>query len=69
MPKKEEKMGMYYEECCGMHKRAKAFGIIVLGLLVLANAYWPFMSWAGFIGGVLVLAGLWKLAKPQKHHR
>ena len=69
MPKKEEKMGVYMEECCGMHKRAKSFGMVVLGLLVLANAYWPFMSWAGFIGGVLVLAGLWKLAKPKKHSR
>ena len=45
--------------CCSM----KAHGTmkIVLGLLVLANAYWPTVSWPVFIGAVMVLAGIIKV--------
>lgn len=61
MPKKEM-MG-----CCMMHKM-KGWGMIVVGLLVLANVYWPFLDWGTFIGILLVLAGISKLAMPHKYH-
>ena len=45
-------------ECkmCGM----KGHGIckIVLGALVLANAYWPTVSWPVFIGTMIIIAGI-----------
>ncbi len=47
----------------------KGAGMLVLGLLILANAYWPFMTWAGFIGGILTLAGFLKLVMPRKKGR
>jgi len=36
---------------------------LVLGLLILANAYWTVLGWAYFIGIILVLAGIIKLIK------
>ena len=50
-----------------MHKM-KGWGMIVVGLLVLANVYWPFLDWGTFIGILLVLAGISKLAMPHKYH-
>ena len=41
---------------------------IILGLLVLANAYWNFTNWAYFIGGILVIAGILKMIKPCCPH-
>jgi len=38
--------------------------MIVLGLIVLANAYWNFLSWATLIGILLILAGIIKFAMP-----
>ena len=42
------------------HHGKKYIGMIVAGLLVIANAYWGFLSWDYFAGGLLVLGGLAK---------
>lgn len=51
-----------------MGKPHKMWGVkmLVLGLLVLANAYWAFVEWPNFIGILLVLGGLWKLVCCRK---
>lgn len=51
-----------------MHKRMKAAEMLVLGALVFVNIYYPVVSWPQFIGGVLVLGGLLKLAMPGCRH-
>lgn len=61
MPKKEM-MG-----CCAMH-RMKGVGMLVVGLLILVNVYWPFLDWGTFVGAILALAGLLKLIMPHKYH-
>lgn len=55
MPKEE----MHY------HK-GKGGIMLVLGLLVLANAYWNVLPWGMFVGLVLALAGLVKLLIRKK---
>jgi len=40
------------------------WGMLVLGLLVLGNAYWPTVSWPVFIGALAVLKGLWSMFVP-----
>lgn len=57
-------MGMD-EKCAGMHKKKGAM-MLVLGLLILANAYWSVLSWAMFIGWIAVIAGIIKLLMPKK---
>jgi uncharacterized membrane protein HdeD (DUF308 family) len=47
------------DEMHGMHKM-KGAGMLVLGLLILANVYWGFLNWATFIGALLALGGLLK---------
>lgn len=51
-----------------MHKKMMAGKMIALGALIFANAYWQFVNWTWFIGGVLVLGGLLKLAMPSCRH-
>jgi len=59
MPKDNMKMNM---PAYHMHK-GKGVMMIVLGLLVLANAYWSILSWAMFVGIIFVLAGIAKMLK------
>ena len=47
-----------------MHKRMKGVMMLVVGVLVLVNVYWQFLDWATFVGVLLVLGGLMKLAMP-----
>ena len=47
----------------------KGVGMLVLGLLIAANAYWVILDWATFIGALLVLGGLLKLLMPHKKGR
>jgi uncharacterized membrane protein HdeD (DUF308 family) len=56
------------DEMHGMHMM-KGVGMLILGLLILANAYWGFLTWAGFIGALLFLGGLIKLLMPHKKGR
>jgi uncharacterized membrane protein HdeD (DUF308 family) len=62
MPKKQ------MLNCCQMHK-GKGFLLLVLGLVILINAYMPFLNWGAFIGLVLILAGFLKLVMPHEHHK
>ena len=55
------------EEChCGHSHKGKGAMALIVGLLVFANIYWMNFSWAQFVGGLLVLAGIIKLAIPNK---
>jgi uncharacterized membrane protein HdeD (DUF308 family) len=56
MPKKE----MMHEDW-GKHKKWMGGKLLILGILVLINVYWPMLTWPAFVGWVLVLAGVWKL--------
>jgi uncharacterized membrane protein HdeD (DUF308 family) len=47
----------------------KGAGMLVLGLLILANAYWGFLTWGAFIGAFLALGGFIKLLMPHKKGR
>jgi uncharacterized membrane protein HdeD (DUF308 family) len=58
---KKEMMG-----CC-MHK-GKGVAMIILGLLVLGNVYWPMLSWPAFIGWIIVVGGVLKMLMPHKHY-
>ena len=49
------------------HKKNKGLGMLVLGLLVLANAYWNVMTWGYFVGIVLILASLAKMIMHMKN--
>ena len=49
-----------------MHKQMGG-GMLVLGVLILINVYWPMLTWAAFIGWVAVLGGIAKLLMPHKH--
>lgn len=52
-----------------MWHKYKGAGMLVLGLLVLANAYWEVLDWGLFFGALLVLGGLLKLFMPHKKGR
>lgn len=52
---------MKMDEHWKMHKKMMGCKMLVLGALVLANAYWNIFNWANFIGWILVIAGLVKL--------
>jgi uncharacterized membrane protein HdeD (DUF308 family) len=56
------------DEMHGMHKM-KGTGMLILGLLILANAYWGFLTWGAFIGALLFLGGFIKLVMPHKKRR
>ena len=43
--------------------KGKGIMMLIVGLLVLANAYWMVLGWDYFIGIILVLAGIIKLVK------
>jgi len=59
---KEEK-----EECCHGHMhKGMGGGLVLIGLLVLANAYWSVVTWSTFLGAVLILAGICKMAMRMK---
>lgn len=51
-----------------MHKKMMGGKMIILGALVIANAYWGLLNWPLFIGGVLILAGISKFAMPACRH-
>lgn len=51
---------------CECH-HGHGWGMLVLGALVLANAYWPMLSWPVFIGAAAVIGGLSKMMMPCCH--
>ena len=52
----------------GMCTKCHAGKLLVLGVLVILNTLWSFVSWGIFIGALLVLGGLVKLVKPMCPH-
>lgn len=48
------------------YKQDKGWKILILGLLVLGNNYWNVVSWPAFIGIIIALAGIVKLAMPKR---
>jgi len=53
----------------GMWHKGKGAGMLVLGLLILANAYFAVADWWTFFGALLALTGLVKLLMPMKKGR
>jgi len=49
------------KEEMGKHHMMWGGKMLVVGLVVLANAYWAFMRWDYLIGLLLVLGGLLKI--------
>ncbi len=50
---------------CGCTPQCSAAKKLVLGALIVANAYWAWFNWAMFIGVVLVVAGAVKMIMPK----
>jgi hypothetical protein len=42
--------------------------MLILGVLILLNAYYNLVSWAMFIGGILAIKGLLGLLMPHCGH-
>ena len=57
---------MAKEMCCEGYHKGKGVMMLILGLLVLANAYWSVVSWSIFIGAVLTLGGICKMTMCAK---
>ncbi|VVB83850.1 Uncharacterised protein [uncultured archaeon] len=53
----------------GMHKKHHGLMMVILGVLVLINVYWPMVSWGMFIGWLLVLAGAVKWIMCMGKHK
>ena len=53
---------------CGMCNKCAAGKKIILGVLVLANAVWGLLDWGIFIGLLLILGGIIKVAMPSCGH-
>ena len=66
MKTKEMKTGMKFHH--RMCTKCHAGKLLVLGVLVILNSMFGFLDWGLFIGGLLVLGGLVKLAKPMCPH-
>ncbi|VVB83026.1 Uncharacterised protein [uncultured archaeon] len=47
--------------------KQKGVAMLVLGVLILINVYWPMLTWWAFVGWVFALGGLLKLLMPHKH--
>ncbi|MBI4439845.1 hypothetical protein HY638_02645 [Candidatus Woesearchaeota archaeon] len=59
------------EMTCGIHGSCfKCMGAkaLVLGILVLLNAYLAVVDWAVFVGIILVLGGIMRMAMPVCPH-
>jgi len=56
--------------CCDIksmtHKKGHGIAKIILGLLIIANAYYATLSWPMFIGLIVVLMGVAKLLHKCK---
>ncbi len=52
-------------ECCEAHKRKKGICMLIVGLIIVANAYWAFASWWMLVGALIALGGLGKAVMPM----
>lgn len=48
-------------KCCGMN-------MLVLGILIILNAYYGWLTWWYFLGGIIALKGLLKMLMPVCPH-
>lgn len=60
----KEKMDKEY---CEGHMKKKGLMMLILGLLILGNAYYSVASWSIFIGVIVAVAGFLKLIIPHKY--
>ena len=44
------------------YHKGEGLGMLILGLLVIANVYWMRINWAMFIGAALVIGGICKMS-------
>ena len=59
------KDGMY---CGGMCGRCHGWMWTIAGLVLAANALWPFLEWGMLVGLLVLVKGLSKLAMPTCPH-
>ena len=55
--------------CCDIsmyhhHPRCIGLSKLIIGVLILLNAYYAWLTWDYFIGGLLVILGLLRLVIP-----
>ena len=53
--------------CCHSHMKKHATCMFLVGLAVIANAYWAFTSWAMLIGAIIALTALAKIVMPRRN--
>lgn len=58
---KDKEMGMRFES----HMKKHGICMLLVGLVVMANAQWAFMNWAMLIGALITLGGLLKAFMPM----
>ena len=54
--------------CMGACPKCHAFCWLIVGLIFLINAYWPFADWWTLVGILFVLKGLVKMMMPTCSH-
>ncbi len=52
----------------GMCHKCHGGKMLVLGIILLVNAFWPFLDWWKLIGILLVLGGIMKMVMPRCSH-
>ena len=52
-------------ECCEKHRKYGGLKMVILGLLILGNIQYAWLSWPAFIGSLIVLAGAGALLMPR----
>ena len=53
------------KKCCsGGHHKCIGVCMLIVGVLILINAYFGLVNWGIFIGGIVALKGLIMLVKP-----
>lgn len=61
--KKMDDKGM--QEHWKMHKKMMGWKMLIVGVLVILNAYFNVFNWANFIGLLLVIGGIMKLTMSE----
>ena len=52
----------------GVCHRCRALKVLILGILILLNAYLAVVNWAVFVGGIIAIAGIVKLIWTHCSH-
>jgi len=51
--------------CGGCCPKCSGMKWLILGVLILINAYWPVVGWWQFVGIIFVLKGFMLIVKPS----